>query len=58
MSVVMTEQAFQTGVLPQAHMHGHMEWATGAEFPETNQGERRFSTLLAGAISDIFAVSH
>ena len=40
MSVVMTEQAFQTGVLLQAHMHGHMVWATGAdEFPETNQRE-------------------
>ena len=39
MSVVMTEQAFQTGVLLQAHMHGHMEWATGAEFQETNQEE-------------------
>ena len=39
MSVVMTEQAFQTGVLQQAHMHGHMAWATGAEFQETNKGE-------------------
>lgn len=39
MSVVITKQAFQTGVLTQAHMHEHMEWATGAECKETNQGE-------------------
>lgn len=38
-------------------MHGHIEWK-GAEFPEANQGERRISTLLAGAISDTFAVRH
>lgn len=39
MSVVITKQAIQTGVLLQAHIHGHMEWATGAEFKETNQRE-------------------
>lgn len=57
MSVVMTEQAFQTGVLPQAHMHGHMV-RKNIYLHVAYYNRRRFSTLLAGVIRDTFAVRH
>ena len=57
MSVVMTKQAFQTGVLLQAHMHGHMV-RKNIYLHVAYYNRRRISTLLAGAISDTFAIRH
>lgn len=57
MSVVMTEQAFQTGVLLQAHMYGHMV-RKNIYLHVAYYNRRRISTLLAGVIRDTFAVSH
>ena len=49
---------FPSGASGREHHWGNIAWTGSDEFPETNQGEPWFSTLLAGAISDTFAVSH
>ena len=40
----------------QAHVHGHMAWKN-IDLHVAYYNRRRISTLLAGAISDTFAVS-
>ena len=57
-SVCQCYQIPVRSLLTCTHHRGNNAWTGADEFPENNKGEPWFSTLLAGVISDTFAVSH